>query len=99
MNARPNRIYQYVRNLRGIKGYLEAPTPSEDDDEVGTLLGYWAYSYVKAHGYTSNSIRHIQHAFEEFNTSEEFTDYLADMGMPQAEAEWLWKLILSNFQN
>jgi hypothetical protein len=96
--TRPEHIYKYIRNLRGVVGYVEEAPASEDEGSAERLLGYWAGTYLSSHGYTANSVGHIQHAFEQSNSVDEFSSYLCDMGMPTAEANWLWSLIVTGLQ-
>jgi hypothetical protein len=98
----PKKIYQHIRNLRGVITTLtEADAmPSSSDVPPFDSLGCLADNYLNCHGFDDISLRHIHHAIKLAMRSQSvdaFTDYLCSREMALREAQFLYWLISFEF--
>jgi hypothetical protein len=84
-------IDSYIRTFKGIIGHTTSPLFSAG----GSMMGAHADAYFSAHGYKSGTVRMIQRAYKEADGMDAFVNRLSGEGVPIAEAQYMYTLILN----
>lgn len=86
-------IYQYIRSLDGVEDILYEVPPYNHSPPPLPTLGEHSDFYVASHSYNQDAVLHIHHASQSSHNAKQFSEYLAEKGLPVREAYYLWALL------
>lgn len=94
--TRPQRVYQYCRDLDQIYATRHRPSPDQDVVVPGRSLGPIVDSYLVSFGYDLASRLAIFDAYWASRNITEFVSRLSGRGFAERELRWLWEYIVTD---